>query len=60
MHQLLASGAGNEGPDDIRVCDVGELGALLGETPDEVTERLISLLPATPMVPGVLGRTYVP
>jgi hypothetical protein len=60
VHQLLASGAGDERPDDISVCDVGELGALLGETPDEVTKRLISLLSATPMVLGVPGRTYVP
>jgi hypothetical protein len=52
VHQPLASGAGDERPDDIRVCDVGELGALLGETPDEVSERLIRLLPATPDIPG--------
>jgi len=53
VHQLLASGAGDECPDDIRVCDVGELGTLLGETPDEVLERLVRLLPAAPEVPGV-------
>ena len=33
--------------------DVGELGALLGESPDEVSEGLIGLLPASPEVPGV-------
>ena len=53
MHQLLAGGAGNEGSDDVGVCDVGELGALLGESPDEVSEGLIGLLPAAPEVPGV-------
>ena len=30
VHQLLACGAGDERPDNIGVCDVGELGALLG------------------------------
>jgi hypothetical protein len=28
-HQVLASGAGEECPDDVRVGDVGQLGALL-------------------------------
>ena len=36
VYQLLAGGAGNEGSDDVGVCDVGELGALLGESPDEI------------------------
>jgi len=40
-------------PDDIRVHDVGELGALLGETPDEVSERLVRLLMVAPEVLGV-------
>jgi len=53
MYELLAGGAGNEGSDDIGVRDVGELGALIGESPNEVSEGLIGLLPATPKVLGV-------
>jgi len=53
MYQLLTGGTGNESSDDVGVRDVGELGALLGETPNEVSEGLIGLLPATPEVPGV-------
>jgi len=37
MYQLLAGGTGDEGSDDVGVHDVGELGALLGESPDEVS-----------------------
>jgi len=58
VYQLLAGGAGDDGPDDIRVCDVGELGALPGESSDEVSERLIGLLPIAPEVPGI-SRTHV-
>ena len=58
MRQLLASGAGDERSDDVGVRDVGELGALFGETRDEVLERLVRLLPATPEVPGV-SRAHV-
>jgi hypothetical protein len=53
VYQLLTGGAGDEGSNDIGVRDVGELGALLGETPDEISERLIRLLSTTPEVPGV-------
>ena len=53
MYQLLASGAGNEGSDDIGVGDVGELSALFGELSDEILERLIRLLSAAPEVPGI-------
>jgi len=53
MYQLFAGGTGDEGSDDVGVRDVGELGALLGESPDEVSEGLIRLLPAAPEVPGV-------
>ena len=53
MYQLLAGGTGNEGSDDVGVRDVGELSALFGESPDEVSEGLIGLLPAAPEVPGV-------
>jgi len=58
VYQLLAGGAGDEGPDDVEVCDVGELGALLGESPDEVTEGLVRLLSAALEVLGV-SRTHV-
>ena len=53
MYELLAGGTRYEGSDDIGVRDVGELGPLLGESPDEVSEGLIGLLSATPEVPGV-------
>jgi len=58
MYQLLAGGAGDEGPDDIGVGDVGELGALLGEPSDEVSEGLIRLLPTAPEVLGI-SRTHI-
>jgi len=58
VYQLLAGGTGNEGSDNVGVGDVGELGALFGEPPDEVSEGLIRLLPAAPEVPGV-PRAYV-
>ena len=58
VYQLLTGGAGDEGSDDVEVRDVGELGALLGETPDEISERLIRLLSTAPEVPGV-PRAYV-
>src|SRR6187455_1348704 len=54
-HQVTASGAGEERADDIRVGDVGQLGALLRESPDVVPERLSRLLPAASKVPGVPG-----
>jgi len=55
VYKLFAGGASDECLDDIGVGDVGELGALLGETPDEVSERLVRLLAAAPEVPGVPG-----
>jgi len=55
VYQLLAGGAGNEGPNDVRVCDVEELGALFGESPDEISERFIRLLPAAPEILGISG-----
>jgi len=58
VYQLLTGGAGDEGPDDVGVCDVGELGALLGESLDEILEGLIRLLPTTPKVPGI-SKTHV-
>jgi len=58
VHQLFASDAGNERPNDVRVHDIRELSALLGEMPDEVLERLVRLLTATPEIPRV-PRAYV-
>jgi hypothetical protein len=52
-HQVTASGAGEERADDIRVGDVGQLGALLRKSPDVVPQGL-SWLPATVSeIPGV-------
>jgi hypothetical protein len=56
--QVAAGGAGEERANDIRVGDVGQLGALLRESPDVVPERLSRLLSATSEVPGV-SRAYV-
>jgi hypothetical protein len=53
--KLVASGSREESHDDVRVGDVGKLGALSGETPDVVTERLIWLLFTTPEVLRVAG-----
>jgi hypothetical protein len=39
--KLLASGSREESHDDVGVGDVGNLGALFGETPDIVTKRLV-------------------
>ena len=58
MYQLLAGGTGDEGSDDVGVGDVGELGALFGESPNEVSEGLIRLLLAAPEVLGV-SRAHV-
>jgi len=53
VYKLLAGGASDEGSDDVGVCDVGKLGALLRESPDEISERLIRLLTTAPENPGV-------
>jgi hypothetical protein len=50
-HQVAAGGAGEERADDIRVDDVGQLGALLRESPDVVSERLSRLLAAASEIP---------
>jgi hypothetical protein len=42
--QLFAGGTREEGHDDVRVSDVGKLGALFGETPDVVPEGFAWLL----------------
>jgi hypothetical protein len=52
-HQVTAGGAGEERADDIRVGDVGQLGALLRESPDVVPERLPRLLATASEIPGV-------
>ena len=41
--------------DNFRVVDARQLGALLGESPDEVLERLVQVLATTLEVPGVPG-----
>jgi hypothetical protein len=52
-HQVAAGGAGEERADDIRVGDVGQLGALLRESPNVVPERLSRLLVVASEIPGV-------
>jgi hypothetical protein len=52
-HQVAASGAGEERPDDIRVGDVGQLGALLRKSPDVLPQGLSWLLAAASNIPGV-------
>jgi hypothetical protein len=49
--QLFAGGTREGGHDDVRVGDVGKLGALFGETPDVVPEGLTWLLFAASEVP---------
>jgi hypothetical protein len=52
-YQVSASGAGEESPDDIRVSNVGQLGALLRKPPDVLSEGLPWLLAATSEIPRV-------
>jgi hypothetical protein len=58
--QLLAGASREKIHDDIRVGDVGKLGALFGETPDIVMEGLTRLLFTTPEVPRVIGAYVGP
>ena len=51
--QVSAGGAREECLDDFRVTDAGQLGAFLGEVPDEISKRFVRLLAATFEVPGV-------
>ena len=51
----MAGGAGEKSLDNFLVTDTGQLGALLGKAPDEVSERLVRLLATTLEVPGVPG-----
>ena len=55
MHERLACHATDEGVDDVGICDVGELIALLGEMLDVLPEGLARPLPAVVEVPRVLG-----
>jgi hypothetical protein len=50
---MSASGAYEERVDDIRVSDVGKLGALLRKSPDVVPQGLSRLLAAASKIPGV-------
>jgi hypothetical protein len=52
-HQVAESGAGEERANDIRVDDVGQLGALLRKSPDVVPEGFSRLLAAASEIPGV-------
>jgi hypothetical protein len=52
-HQVATSGAGEECPDDIRVGDVGQLGALLRKSPDVVSQGFPWLLAAPSEIPRV-------
>jgi hypothetical protein len=50
-HQVATSGAGEERADDIRVGDVGQVGALLRKSPDVVPEGFSRLLVAASEIP---------
>jgi hypothetical protein len=52
-HQVTASGASEERPDDIRVGDVGQLGALLRKPPDVLSQGFPWLLAAASEIPRV-------
>lgn len=53
--QIPIGGAGDECPDDIRVDDVGQIGALLGETSDVLMQGFIWLLPVALEILRVSG-----
>jgi hypothetical protein len=50
-HQVTASGVGEERPDDIRVGDVGQLGALLRKPSDVLSQGFPWLLAAASEIP---------
>jgi hypothetical protein len=52
-HQVSVSGASEECPDDVRVGDVGQLGALHGKPPDVLLQGFPWLLAAAPEIPRV-------
>jgi hypothetical protein len=49
--QLFAGGTREEGHDDVKVSDVGEFGALLGETPNVIPEGFTRLLFVASKIP---------
>ena len=51
--QVLAGGAGEESPYEVRVGDIGELSALFREPTDVIVEAFIGLLLAASEVLGV-------
>jgi hypothetical protein len=50
-HQVSAHGADEKCPDDVRVGDVGQLGALLGKPPDVLSQGFPWLLVAASEIP---------
>jgi hypothetical protein len=52
-HQVPTRGAGEERPDDIRVGDVGQVGALLRKPPDVLSQGFPWLLATASEIPGV-------
>jgi hypothetical protein len=52
-HQVSARGADEEHPDDVRVGDVGQLGALLWKLSDVLSQGFPWLLAAASEIPGV-------
>jgi hypothetical protein len=59
-HQVSASGASEECPDDVRVGDVGQLGALLRKPPDVLSQGfpwLLAVALEIPRVPRAHVRT---
>jgi hypothetical protein len=59
-HQVAASGAGEERADDIRVGNVGKLGALLRKSPDILPQGFPWLLAAASEIPGVVRAHVCP
>ena len=58
MHKIPACGAQMKGTNDVIVLDARELSALLGETPDVISQGLVRLLTAPSKIPRV-ARTHV-
>jgi hypothetical protein len=58
-HQVAASGASEERPDDIRVSDVGQLGAMLRKPSDVLSQGFPWLLAAASEIPGVVRALEV-
>jgi hypothetical protein len=58
-HQVTASGAGEERLDDIRVGDVGQLGALLRKPPDVLSQGFPWLLVSHLVLEGKPNANHV-